>query len=189
MGTQHSGWSPLACGQVDTVVANVGSGRAKTGWNISETEWNDVFQTNFWISTKLINAIMPHLVEVGQGSVVVTGSIAGLESIQAPIPYSVAKTALASYCKNLARNVGPAGIRVNYVAPGNVLFKDGTWDRKIVENEDAVRNYLEAEVPLNRFATPKEIADIVLFLASSRAAFVTGACIVADGGQTRGGYW
>ncbi len=176
-------------GGIDIVVANVGSGRATPGWNVSEAEWQDVFHTNFWVSTKLVNAAMPHLIETGTGSVVMIGSIAGLESTQAPLPYSVAKTALASYCKNLARSVGRAGVRVNCVAPGNVYFEGGTWDRKLREDEPGVRAYLDAEVPLNRFATPQEIADIAVFLASTRAGFITGACIVADGGQTRGGYW
>ncbi len=175
--------------RIDAVVANVGSGRATTGWSVSEQEWHDVFQTNFGSSRKLVDAAMPHLIASGSGSVVMTGSIAGLESIQAPIPYSVAKSALASYCKNLARSVGREGVRVNCVSPGNVYFEGGTWDRKLQEDESGVRAYLDAEVPLNRFATPQEIADIVVFLSSPRAGFVTGACVVADGGQTRGGYW
>lgn len=176
-------------GRIDAIVANVGSGRATSGWAVSEQEWHDVFQTNFWIGAKLVDAAMPRLIAGESSSVVMTGSIAGLESIQAPIPYSVAKSALASYCKNLARSVGREGVRVNCVAPGNVYFEGGTWDRKLREDEPAVRTYLDAEVPLNRFATPQEIADVVVFLSSPRAGYITGACVVADGGQTRGGYW
>jgi len=179
-----SRWNSL-----DTVVANVGAGRATQGWDVSQTEWQDVFQTNFWASAKLVDASMKHLVAAGDSSAIMIGSIAGLESISAPIPYSVAKSALASYAKNMARAVGRSGVRVNCVAPGNVFFPGGTWDRKLKEDKALVHAYLDAEVPLNRFASPEEIADIVTFLASRRARFITGACLVADGGQTRGGYW
>jgi 3-oxoacyl-[acyl-carrier protein] reductase len=112
-------------------------------------------------------------------------SIVGVESVRAPLAYSAAKTALHAYAKNLARAVASQGVRVNVVAPGNVLFDGGSWAAKLAEDPERVRGYIGAEVPLGRFGNPEEIADLVAFLASSRAAFITGACVVADGGQTR----
>ncbi len=176
-------------GQLDILIANVGSGRTTPGWQASEDEWRDVFETNLWSSMKLVNAALPDMVEAGAGSIVAIGSIAGLEALGAPISYAAAKTALASYTANLARSVGRDGVRVNCVAPGNVYFEGGTWDVKMQEDEAGVRAMLNAEVPLNRFATPEEIADLTVFVASPRAGFMTGACVVADGGQTRGGHW
>ncbi|WP_300302024.1 SDR family NAD(P)-dependent oxidoreductase [Ferrovibrio sp.] len=175
-------------GRIDCVVANAGSGRGTAGWAIPADEWTEMLQRNLWPGIGLVEAALPRMIEAGDGNVVMIGSIAGQESIGAPIAYAVAKSAIASYCKNLARAVGPHGIRVNCVAPGNVLFSGGTWDRKLKENPIAVQEYIEREVPLNRFASPEEIADIVVFLASARASFITGSCIVADGGQTRGGH-
>ncbi len=87
--------------------------------------------------------------------------------------------------KHLAHQLGPAGIRVNTVSPGNVLFPGGTWDRKLNEDKEGVERTIAESVPLNRFAAPSEIADAVLFLASARAAFITGEVLVVDGGQTR----
>jgi 3-oxoacyl-[acyl-carrier protein] reductase len=125
------------------------------------------------------------MVEAGRGSIVLIASIVGLESVNAPLPYSAAKAALISYAKNLGREVARRGVRVNAVAPGNVLFDGGSWARKLAENPDRVRQYIDREVPAGRFGAPAEIADLVAFLASDRATFITGACMVVDGGQTR----
>src|SRR5262249_49485192 len=95
------------------------------------------------------------------------------------------KAAVLSYGKNLARQLGPQGVRVNCVAPGNILFPGGSWEKKFAQQREHFQRYIETEVPLQRFGSPEEIADVVVFLASDRAAFVTGACVVADGGQTR----
>ena len=71
------------------------------------------------------------------------------------------------------------------MAPGNILFPGGTWQRKLDVNQAGVMAMIAAEVPLARFGTPEEIGAVVAFLASDRAAFITGACVVVDGGQTR----
>jgi 3-oxoacyl-[acyl-carrier protein] reductase len=109
-----------------------------------------------------------------------------VESTPAPLPYSAAKAALINYAKNVSRLVGTNQVRVNCVAPGNILFPGGSWERHIEQRHDEVMNYIRTEVPLGRFGTPEEIADLVVFLSSDRASFITGACVIADGGQTRG---
>ena len=81
--------------------------------------------------------------------------------------------------------MGSQGVRVNAVVPGNVLFPGGTWEAKVEQRPDFWRDYIGREVPLERFGRPDEIAQAVLFLASERASFITGAALVVDGGQTR----
>src|SRR3954452_12123115 len=125
------------------------------------------------------------MVTAQRGSIVLVSSIAGLESLGAPIPYGTAKAALEHYAKDLSRRVGRHGVRVNTVAPGNILFPGGTWQRKLDADPAGVQSMIAAEVPLGRFGTPMEIGSAVAFLASDRAAFITGACMVVDGGQTR----
>jgi 3-oxoacyl-[acyl-carrier protein] reductase len=172
-------------GAVDALVCNIGSGTAKNGWQLTSADWEPVFQVNLWATVRLVEVFLPSMVEAKSGSITLIGSIAGLESLGAPIPYGAAKAALEHYGKDLARRVGQYGVRVNTVAPGNILFPGGTWQRKLEANPGGARSMIASEVPLGRFGTPEEIGATVAFLASSRASFITGACVVADGGQTR----
>ncbi|HYX27354.1 MAG TPA: SDR family oxidoreductase, partial [Pyrinomonadaceae bacterium] len=76
-------------------------------------------------------------------------------------------------------------VRVNAVSPGNILFPGGSWEEKLSAQPEFFEKYIRQEVPLQRFGTPEEVADAVVFLASERAAFITGSCLTVDGGQTR----
>jgi 3-oxoacyl-[acyl-carrier protein] reductase len=172
-------------GKVDCLVCNIGSGTARNGWQLTSGDWDPVFRINLWASIGLVEVFLPGMVEAKQGNIVLISSIAGLESLGAPLPYGAAKAALEHYSKDLSRRVGKMGVRVNTVAPGNILFPGGTWERKVAANSAGVEAMIEAEVPLGRFGLPLEIGYLVAFLASGRAAFITGACVVADGGQTR----
>lgn len=172
-------------GTPQAVVANVGSGTARPGYALNRADWDAVINTNLMGGVLLASQALPRLVAAGGGSLTFIASIAGLEAIQAPVPYAAAKAALIMAMGSYARQTGPAGVRVNAVAPGNILFPGGTWERKLREDHDRFMGYVAQEVPLGRFGTPQEIADLVIFLASARASFITGAVMVADGGQTR----
>ena len=124
------------------------------------------------------------LLKKSKGCLLFVSSIAGMEAFGAPTDYSVAKTAIISLAKNMARKLASDHVRVNVVAPGNVYFEGGTWDKKIEEDPDQVRNIIKETVPMNRFSTPEEIANPVVFLCSDKASFITGAILRVDGGQT-----
>ena len=172
-------------GGIDIVVANVGSGTAPTGWQLSREDWQAALNGNLLGGMVLATEALARMFEEQRGSLVMVSSIAGSEAIGAPAPYSAAKAALQSAVKSLSRLAGPHGVRVNAVAPGNVLFPGGSWERKLAERREFFKDYIQREVPLKRFGAPREIADTAGFLASERASFVTGACWVVDGGQTR----
>jgi 3-oxoacyl-[acyl-carrier protein] reductase len=172
-------------GPVDCLVCNIGSGTARNGWELSRSDWDAAFRINFWATTGLVETFLPGMVEARRGNIIFVSSIAGLESLGAPIPYGAAKAALERYSKDLSRQAGKFGIRVNTVAPGNILFPGGTWQRKLDADRERISALIAAEVPLGRFGEPAEIGAAAAFLASERASFITGACLVADGGQTR----
>jgi 3-oxoacyl-[acyl-carrier protein] reductase len=172
-------------GPVDCLIANIGNALTEeTGWNIPPESWDADMASNFWSGVLLVQKALPPMLEAGRGSIVFTNSIAGLESHPAAIPYNVAKAALATYAKNLSVRLGPTGIRVNSVAPGNVIFPGGYWQGEIDADPIAMRERLERDVPVRRFGKPEEIGDLVAFISSERCAFMTGAMVVADGGQT-----
>lgn len=171
-------------GRLDVLVANVGGGALPGDLNIKPNDWQHGFDFNFLGSFNLAIASVPQLTK-SKGNIIFISSIAGIEAIPAPIPYSAAKAAIHSAAKAMAKSLGSQDVRVNVVAPGNVRFAGGNWDNKMKgERSDFFKQYIAREVPMNRFGTPEEIANAVVFLSSSKASFVTGACLVVDGGQT-----
>jgi 3-oxoacyl-[acyl-carrier protein] reductase len=159
------------------VVANAGAVKPVNDWDISNEDWD------WYFSAKLVTRLIPSLI-VSKGSIVLTGSIAGLEDIGAPLPYSTSKVALTMYSKGLSRKLAPHGIRVNMVAPGNILFEGGNWQKRSNTDPDAINKMLDAKVPLKQFGSPDDIGNMVAFLLSEKAKFITGSCMVVDGGQT-----
>ncbi|MBW4037945.1 MAG: SDR family oxidoreductase [Acidobacteria bacterium] len=173
-------------GRIDHMVANLGTGSGKPGWEQAEEEWERLFAMNFFASVRLTQAVLPYLLGNAEGgSVLYVGSIVGVEATPAPLPYSAAKAALMNYAKNLARQVGAQKVRVNTIAPGNIYFAGGSWERHLNARREAVEAMLRTEVPVGRFGTPEEIASLAVWLCSEQAGFATGGCFVVDGGQTR----
>jgi 3-oxoacyl-[acyl-carrier protein] reductase len=173
-------------GCVDILVCNAGSGASVPPGQETAAEWRRVFDLNLFAATNVIEAARPVMSRgSGDRAIVCVSSICGLAALGAPVTYSAAKAALNATVRGLARPLALEGIRVNAVAPGNIVFDGGTWARRIADNKAAVDEMLSREVSLRRMGKPEEIADVVAFLASPRAAFVTGTVIVADGGQLR----
>lgn len=170
-------------GSIDGVVANAGAVKPVPDWNIDGDDWEWFFTNNLNISVHIVTKSISYLQKT-KGAIVFIGSIAGIEEIGAPLPYSASKAALTMYAKSLSRKLALYNIRVNTIAPGNVLFPDGNWDKKRKTDLEAINRMLETKVPLKKFGTPEDIGSMAAFLLSEKASFVTGSCFVIDGGQT-----
>ena len=180
----HAGTQILtnARSKVDIVISNVGSGKGTQMPVSDNTDWSRSWDTNFNSALNVSRVFTPELLK-STGSLIFISSIAGMEFIGAPTAYSTAKAAIIAFSKSLSHRLAP-NVRVNVVSPGNIWIKNGSWDVKMKENPEKVSTMLNEKVPLRRFGLPEEVCDLVLFLSSTRAAFITGGCFVIDGGQT-----
>ena len=172
-------------GHLDILICNVGSGRSVPPGDETAEEWHRVFALNLWSTTNMVEAAKNALI-ASKGSIVCISSICALEAIPgAPVTYSAAKAALHAYVRGIARPLSDGGVRINAVALGNILFDGSVWAKKIAEDEQETQAMLSNDVPLGRFGTPLEVANLVVYLASSSSGFSTGGIWKLDGGQTR----
>jgi 3-oxoacyl-[acyl-carrier protein] reductase len=139
---------------------------------------------NLWSAARVAQRAVPHLLERGGGSITMLSSIWGREAGGAPA-YNAAKAAVIALGKALARDYAKHAIRVNSVAPGSILFPGGGWERRKIADPEGMADFVRRELPFGRFGTPEEVADVVAFLASPRARWITGSCVPVDGGQGR----
>lgn len=170
---------------IDCLVANVGSGKPVTQSDLDIEGWRRSFDVNLFSTVQLIQETNEFWNENAGGNIVMISSLAAYSRISAPYAYAAAKQSLGVFTKYLSDDYARRKIRVNCVVPGNVYYKGGRWEELLKSDEKGVKNYIESAVPLKRFATPTDIADAVIFLASERASFITGTSLFVDGGQSR----
>ncbi|XUY29281.1 SDR family NAD(P)-dependent oxidoreductase [Agrobacterium sp. rho-8.1] len=183
-GAALSAWVDEAAtefGGIDIVVANVSA----LAVGNDEASWQQGFDVDMMGTVRLVNAAMPHLEKSKFASIVTIASVSGREIDFAAGPYGAFKAALTHYTQGLAYALAPKNIRANTVSPGNTYFPGGVWE-SIEKNNPELFSASLALNPTGRMATPQEIANAVVFLASPAASFIYGTNLVVDGALTRG---
>ncbi len=180
-------------GVVDVLVNNVGSGAIRTFEQLSDDDWDKTFQLNFMSYVRATRHLLPILRE-RKGCIVNNGSDLARQPEPVPIDYSASKAAVLALTKGLARAEG-ANVRVNAVAPGPIWtpfwtkpggFAETMGKHYNMEPQAAVEHEMKLrQLPLARLGTPEEVANVIVFLASDLASFVTSAVWGVDGGSIR----
>ncbi len=168
-------------GRVDVLVNNAAAAARLPTVDTDAAVIDDLLAVNVRAPLLLVAALVPAMVEAGGGSIVNLSSISGLVGTPRRAAYAASKGALDAATRSLAMELGPSGIRVNAVAPG--VVDTALWAKN--KEVPGVVETIEAQTPLRRWATPEDIADVIAFLASDAARFVTGETISVDGGMAR----
>ena len=174
-----------AFGALDVLVNNVGGSGGVGAFDVATApQWKDVLDRNLLAAVWCSQHAVEHMKARGGGCIVHINSIYGRE-YGTSAPYTTAKAGLTALTKEMAIDLARHRIRVNGVAPGSILFPGGSWDRRRQAQPEKVEKLVREELPWGRFGTPEEVADVVVFLCSERARWVTGATVPVDGGQGR----
>jgi 3-oxoacyl-[acyl-carrier protein] reductase len=167
-------------GGIDVVIANVGKSFARDAHDMNDDDFAKSLDMNLWSTMRIAQRAAKHM--KNGGAITMISSIWGREKGGAP-GYNVAKAGVIALAKALASDYAKDRIRVNAVAPGSILFPGGGWERRQQQDPAGIAAFVERDLPWGRFGTPQEVADVVTFLSSPRASWITGACIPVDGAQ------
>lgn len=170
-----------AFGAVDILVNNAAAAARLPTVDTDSRVIDELLAVNVRAPLLLVSALVPSMIAHGRGSIINVSSVSGLVGTPNRAAYAASKGALDAATRSLAMELGPSGIRVNAVAPG--VVDTALWARN--KAIPGVVEAIEAQTPLRRWATPEDIADVITFLASDAARFITGETISADGGMAR----
>jgi 3-oxoacyl-[acyl-carrier protein] reductase len=171
-------------GGLDILVNNLGLARGGDLLQTTDAEWREAIDQTLVPAIRASRLAVPHLRRRGGGAIVFITSIWGRES-GGRMTYNAVKAAETSLAKSLAQQLASDGIRVVSVAPGSILFAGGSWHRRQEADPKGIAEFVARELPFGRFGRSDEVGDVVAFVASPRASWISGASIVVDGCQSK----
>lgn len=170
-------------GGVDVLINNVGLGKGAGLEDTDDATWQEAFDQTLFPVIRASRAALPHL-KARQGTIVIISSIFGREA-GGRMTYNAVKAAEISLTKSLAQQLARDNVRVVSVAPGSILFPGGSWHARQQADPEGIAEFVRRELPFGRFGRPEEVGDVVAFLASPRASWISGTTVVVDGCQSR----
>ena len=167
-----------ALGGIDILVNNASG----FGMTDDAAGWGAGFAVDVMAVVHASQAALPHLEKAESASIVSVSSISAYRPSMRGAPYAAVKAAVVQYTTSQAMALAPKGIRVNCVAPGSVEFPGGSWEKRRLEGSPIYASVLNS-IKFGRLGKPEEIANVIMFLASPMASWMTGQTLIADGGQ------
>lgn len=185
------GETEKALGPIDLMLVNAGGPPAGGFFNLDAEQWQAAYRLTIESAVRLCRLVLPGMMERGWGRIVQITSVSVLQPVENLALSSVLRPAVQALTRNLAIEAASRGVTVNSVAPGyhTTSAVERLITAKMEQTGCSRREVLEGwsrEIPMGRLGEPEELAALILFLMSERAAYITGQCLVADGGWVRG---
>jgi 3-oxoacyl-[acyl-carrier protein] reductase len=171
-------------GGLDILVNNVGRAGGTDIVSTTDAEWQSALDDTLFPAIRASRLAVPHMKTRGGGVILMIASIWGRES-GGRMTYNAVKAAEISLAKAMAQQLAPMNIRVNSIAPGSISFPGGSWHQRQQADPDGMAAFIKRELPFGRFGRADEVGNVVAFLASARASWVSGASITVDGCQSK----